>query len=1028
MSGKVVGLIAATVIPPAAAAGLWRTLVAEHPLVAALLLLGYEAAVALVAFSWKIVEQLAKRWQQRIVDNLDQSLRVCFSRFPTRYRAALLGNVRYIDVKGLDTIGFYTPELDEVFVHVSLAHQAPDGAESGLLTHLPPAATDRHALGDFLDRRRPVVLAIVGAPGSGKTTLLRRTAREICQEYRGRRRTVPLLLFLRDHVGTVLLAPEVTLADLVRQTLEPGIGEPAGWFEQKLRGGDCVVLLDGLDEVARQDDRKALAVWLEHQIALYPLNDYIITSRPQGYRSARINGAAVLQVRSLTDDQVTSFVHGWYLAVERFTAGTENTEVRRKAQTATDDLLERLNNTPALLDLTINPLLLTMIANVHRHRGALPGSRTRLYSEICEVVLWRRQEEKGLVGRMGGDEKEILLRSLAFSMMERRVRDLPRQAVLTAIEPLLRRMPAHLTAEEFLADVGSSGLLVERESGLYSFAHHTFQEYLAAAHLRGTGRSDLLAAAVDDVWWRESTLLYVVGSDADAVVEAGLASGSVTALSLAFDCAEQGSHLAPDLRDRLDSLLGSTFAVDTDRDRLRLMASVMATRQLRHLIRTRGGGRVAVRPVPEGLYWLFRQDTGALPPDGTATRQGETDSAPSRADAERPATGVRSQDAVAFVRWLNGVTSHSPGYRLPTRVEIEDPAVQRCWYPARRDTPPAGLWLAPDDEPGRPQLWTPSGSPHPYAMEPDALARSVANDLGRAGPTLARLLLLRALVAVRLLPRGLDTIPTLDAVVEDLLDRLHDLVWTLRRAAELEPARARGDQYEVAFAKADELGAEIRNGTWRESADGIVSALLQLLTALLETWRVRDRADAVELILRPGRVLAQEPAADHAFERALEQAMGTALSSAVTHGLRTAAHPNHWNTDFSRKFIAGTGAKNLSCRVSPDELADLARETSTAFTRLLESSREAVPPSWANAVNEDLGRSAPPIFEGRHPLTARAASEVRITALCLAVEAEARDAPDLGAAFRRVALGTTLLEERVTGDRPPNEMIALASL
>jgi hypothetical protein len=1026
MSGKTVGLITAIVIPPSVAAGLWRTLVVEHPVVAVLLLLTYEAAVALMAFAGKIIEQLAKRWQQRIVDHIDQTLGLRFSRFPGRYRAALLGNLRYIDLKGLETIGFYTPELDEVFIQVSLAYHAPDDAETSLLAHLPRDVTDRHVLGDILDRRQPVVLAIVGAPGSGKTTLLRRTARQICQEHRGRRRAIPVLLFFRDHVGTVLDAPDVTLADLVRETLERGISEPAGWFEQKLRGGDCVVMLDGLDEVARQDDRKALAAWVERQIALYPLNDYVLTSRPQGYLSARVNGAAVLQVRSLTDEQVVSFVHGWYLAVERHIAGTENAEVRHKAETATGDLLERLNHAPALLDLTFNPMLLTMIANVHRHRGALPGSRTRLYGEICQVILWRRQEEKGIPSQLGGDGKEILLRGLAFSMMEQRVRDLSRSAVLSVIEPMLRRMPTILTAEEFLADVGSNGLLIERESGLYSFAHHTFQEYLAAAHIRDTGQPQLLAAGVDDVWWRESTLLYVVGSDADTIVEAGLDSGTVTALSLAFDCAEQGSHLAPELRTRMDNLLGSAFGSDTDRDRLRLMASVMATRQLRHLVRTEGGGRVCTRPVTRGLYWLFRQDTGALPPDCPDTPDGRAESAPDRSDAELPVTGVRAPAAAAFVRWANGITGNSPGYRLPNCSEIEDPAVQRVRRFTRSDTPSESLWLAPDSEPGRPQLWTPPEGPHPYAMNSADLGQLVTWDLRLAEPTLLRLLLLRALVSVRLLPRTLALTPTLDVGVGDVLDHLHDLAQTLRHVIALDVAD--GSQYAGPLAMVDLLTVEVRRGQRFVHTDQIDSELLGPLIDGLEDRRSSEPADAVDLVLPTSTVMTQELASEYTFERALERALGTALSSTVTHMLRVNAQPGSWLTDFSRKFIDGTLGECVHSSLSPDDLADLTGETSRAFSELFEPSSGTVSPSWANKTIQEFHRAAIPLFEGKRRITSRVASELRLSALCLAVEAEACRAPDLGASFRRIVSGVTLLQERAAGHRVPDEVIVLATL
>jgi hypothetical protein len=44
-----------------------------------------------------------------------------------------------------------------------------------------------------------------------------------------------------------------------------------------------------------------------------------------------------------------------------------------------------------------------MIATVHRYRGALPGSRVDLYGEICQVMLWRRQEAKNLPIAPDGD-------------------------------------------------------------------------------------------------------------------------------------------------------------------------------------------------------------------------------------------------------------------------------------------------------------------------------------------------------------------------------------------------------------------------------------------------------------------------------------------------------------------------------------------------------------------------------------------------------------------------------------------------
>ena len=73
---------------------------------------------------------------------------------------------------------------------------APHGP--GLLGDLPPDAENRHSISDFLNRKQPAVLAVLGAPGSGKTTLLRHTARRV---FESKKRNVPILLYLRDHVA-----------------------------------------------------------------------------------------------------------------------------------------------------------------------------------------------------------------------------------------------------------------------------------------------------------------------------------------------------------------------------------------------------------------------------------------------------------------------------------------------------------------------------------------------------------------------------------------------------------------------------------------------------------------------------------------------------------------------------------------------------------------------------------------------------------------------------------------------------------
>jgi predicted NACHT family NTPase len=139
------------------------------------------------------------------------------------------------------------------------------------------------------------------------------------------------------------------------------VDEPPGWFEQKLHDGQCIVLLDGLDEVAHQDDRAKVSAWAESQVRLYPRNDFVISSRPQGYLSAPVEGLSILQVCGFSASQVEAFVEGWYRAVERHSTGTDGPESESLAKERAGDLLQRLEQAPGLSGLTVNPLLLTMI-------------------------------------------------------------------------------------------------------------------------------------------------------------------------------------------------------------------------------------------------------------------------------------------------------------------------------------------------------------------------------------------------------------------------------------------------------------------------------------------------------------------------------------------------------------------------------------------------------------------------------------------------------------------------------------------
>ena len=104
-----------------------------------------------------------------------------------------------------------------------------------------------------------------------------------------------------------------------------------------------------------------------------------------------------LAVFPFSPEQVVRFISNWYLANEIVSHNRDDPGVRKAADKGAGDLMRRIRDSEVLTELAVNPLLLTMIATVHRYRSELPGRRVELYREICEVFLGKRQDVRGVV-------------------------------------------------------------------------------------------------------------------------------------------------------------------------------------------------------------------------------------------------------------------------------------------------------------------------------------------------------------------------------------------------------------------------------------------------------------------------------------------------------------------------------------------------------------------------------------------------------------------------------------------------------
>ncbi|TVP56322.1 MAG: NACHT domain-containing protein [Nodularia sp. (in: Bacteria)] len=567
---------------------------------------------------WILATQIPK-WWTTVTD-----------RFGAEYLAGVIAECKEYQGRGFSGEGL---DLENVFVPLGFNSETPasnpqdlpsfgqteleQNQESGQTASILTFATQQESeIGSLLKGitkknstwRR---LVILGAPGSGKTTLLRhitllfalRKQSKLC---RGLPQLIPVLLRLTDVTSTIVADKNPSLAQIIAKAEKDKPSKTQEWFEKQLNNGKCLVMLDGLDEIADDEKRRKVSIWVSHKLQDYKHKlPFILTSRPQAYNQAPLPDTPAYFVRSFTTAQRNMFLFNWYFNLEkrRNSGGQSQKQIKKIAETKKSELMRQIDAVPSLRLMATNPLLLALIINAYKQKTSLAPTQTGLYKQVCDVFLQGRQSAFGTTRYpLKPEQKQEALQALALEMTKRQILQFTLDErnqdnnIFLATEFLQAELAQMVQAgqefkpEDFIEkdDIGVRELLSDRkQEKLYEFTHRTFQEYLTAVELtKAEHEPYLLEVFTKDEkcldWMRQTILFYAGQVKVDKLIDAALNKPRIANLTLAYECLQNKLRVSPEKEQELLNKVEHGLKSD-DVEVFKLAASVQLQKRLSRL-------------------------------------------------------------------------------------------------------------------------------------------------------------------------------------------------------------------------------------------------------------------------------------------------------------------------------------------------------------------------------------------------------------------------------------------------------------
>ncbi|MCD0416773.1 NACHT domain-containing protein [Rubrivivax sp. JA1024] len=407
----------------------------------------------------------------------------------------------------------------------------------------------------FIEKNQRTV--VLGGPGAGKTTFLRFLAlayldKEIFARSQLKRSLLPVYLHLPTFARDKQYLLDAISTPLVTRTEESG----RTFYRRLLETGNCILLLDSLDEVS-VEQKSAVLQQINDLCSQFPRAKVVVSCRTADYHQV-LQGFSEVEISRLTREAVHAIVEAWF-----------SSEPEKGAR-----LLSLLDADKSMSAITETPLLLGLLCIQYRNDLALPKRKTELYRRCVDALLRDWDTTRGFrrdsqYSSLSDDRKEAVFESVAAAGFAHEIEyEYPEPSLLSAIADTIERFGiSGNDARGILLEMESHHGIIEKCSAeTYQFSHATMHEYFAARfYVASRQELSIVKEHYDDEKWHTViSFMCAILHDPAPVLEFLISKSStenfqyyptlgkrLTHLLLLYRCMSMGPSISIPLRQRI---------------------------------------------------------------------------------------------------------------------------------------------------------------------------------------------------------------------------------------------------------------------------------------------------------------------------------------------------------------------------------------------------------------------------------------------------------------------------------------------